>query len=307
MARFFAWIKTHKIITLLLLIILYLVYTNYFNFSPQPMVGLGMPSFIEDGNSFSNGPMLGAAPKSGMALPNILPPVRQPAPQTDTTNRMVVTNSNLSLQVANVPQAQQQIISTAQSLGGYMVSSNLSNPQDSPTATVVVRIPGERLNEALDVYRKLAVKVVSENLSGEDVTDQYVDNQARLDTLTKTKTKFEDILTKATAIQDILDVQRQIIDLQSQIDNIKGNQKYLDQTSKLSLLTIYLATDDLSLPYAPSQPWRADVIFKEAVRSLIGNLRNLASLAIWLAVYSVVIIPAVLIIAVAYRRFYKKG
>ncbi len=215
---------------------------------------------------------------------------------TDTSNRLVIKDTSLSLQVKNVPEAIAQIESTAKSLGGYLVNSNLSKPDSIASGNITVRIPEEKRNEALDVYRKLSVKVVSENISGNDVTDQYVDLDARLAVLNKTKAKFEDILDRATAVSDLLNVQQQLVSLQSQIDSIRGQQKYLEQSSKLSLVSIYLSTDDLALPYAPSNEWRPAVVFKEAVRSLVGSFRNLGSMLIWVFVYSPIIIPILVVV-----------
>ena len=88
---------------------------------------------------------------------------------------------------------------------------------------------------------------------------------------------------------------------QSQIDNLKGQQKYFEQSAKLSKITIYLSTDELALPYAPTNEWRPAVIFKEAVRSLLGTIRSIGSLIIWAGVYIPILIPVLLII-----RYIKK-
>jgi len=135
--------------------------------------------------------------------------------------------------------------------------------------------------------------VVSETVSGRDVTDEYVDIEARVATLLKTKAKFEEILAKAEKVQDILEVQRELINLQDQIDNFKGQQNYLEKSAQVSRVTIYLATDELALPYVPAEVWRPQVIFKQAVRSLIVVLRKMGTLIIWLGVYSVIWLPAV--------------
>ena len=119
---------------------------------------------------------------------------------------------------------------------------------------------------------------------------------SRPSTLEKTKAKFEEILEAATEIQDILQVQREIINLQAEIDAVIGQQKYLEQSAKLARLTVYLSTDELALPYAPSETWRPVVIFRQAVRSLIYQMRKIGTALIWLAVYSVIWIPALLLI-----------
>lgn len=282
------WIKTHKLITFLVLVIFYLLFIK----NQARIIPLRQSS-----NSYDSGLLMGAN-----KLSTVIPPYQEAAPTADVTNRMVVSESYLSLLVNNVVESQKKIIETTDSFGGYMISSDLQNPQDAATATVAVRIPSNRLNQALEKLRGLAIKVISENLQGNDVTDQFVDNEARLATLAKTKIKFEEILDRATLVQDILNVQREIISLQSQIDSIKGQQKYLEQTAKLARITIYLSTDELALPYAPSESWRPNVIFKQAVRSLIGSLRKLGTIFIWLFVYAVVWLPILLVIFFLKKR-----
>jgi hypothetical protein len=144
--------------------------------------------------------------------------------------------------------------------------------------------------------------VVDENVSGRDVTDQYVDLEARLTTLNKTKAKFEEILDRATQVQDLLNVQRELINLQSQIDSIKGQQQYLSQSAKLSKVTVYLSTDEFALPYSPGQPWRPNVVFKLAVRSLVSTLRGAGTAAIWIGVYSPIWAPILAVIWVIKKK-----
>lgn len=285
----------HKLVAVLLVIVAFLLLKNtlkpvdytigradYKMGPPQTDLGFTLPNV---GNS-----------ESRMGV--------ESAPAPEVQERLVVSNSYLSLLVDNVVEVQNQIIETAERFRGYMVNSNLNNPQDAPTATVTVRVPSENLQEALTIYRGLAVKVVSENLDGEDVTDQFVDNEARLDTLNKTKAKFEEILAKATQIQDILDVQRELISLQSQIDSIKGQQNYLEKNAQMAKLTIYLSTDELALPYAPSETWRPEVIFKQAVRSLVSQIRKVGTVFIWFLVYSIIWVPIIILIYLLKRKGY---
>lgn len=220
---------------------------------------------------------------------------------TSQTDRLVIQETTLSLVVLKVQETVDKITDRAKQDGGYMVSSALSQPEEAPFATVVIRVPSDKLKETLSYLRDLAVKVSSENIIGTDVTDQYVDVQAHLDTLNLTKTKFESILNAAIQVQDILTVQRELINLQNQIDTLKGRQKYLEQTAQLAKITIYLSSDEMSLPYTPSETFRPDVIFKLAVRSLVESLRGIAGLLIWIAVFGVIWIPVLVIIVLIKR------
>ncbi|MBI2464737.1 DUF4349 domain-containing protein [Candidatus Shapirobacteria bacterium] len=231
----------------------------------------------------------------------MMPYGRESAP-TDNVSRMVIRDSSLSLQVTDVAAEVSAIETLAKGFGGYLVSSNLSRPESATNGSITVRVPEEKRSEAMAAFKKLAVKVVSESVNGNDVTDQYVDLSAQLAVLTKTKAKFEDILDKATRVEDLMNVQQQLVNIQQQIDSVIGQQKYYEQSAKLSLVSVYLSTDELALPYAPTNEWRPAVIFKEAVRSLIANIRGLGSLIIWGLVYLPILIPVGLVLWYLKRR-----
>lgn len=221
---------------------------------------------------------------------------------TDTSNRLVIQDTSLSLVVKNVSQAIADIENQAKSLGGYMVDTHLSRPEEGGSGHITLRVPEDKRSEALASFRGLAIKIVSESIYGHDVTDEYVDLESRLEVLYQTKTKFQEIMTKAYQINDLLNVQRELINLQQQIDSIKGQQKYYEQSAKLSKITIYLSTDELALPYAPTDSWRPTVIFKTAIRSLLGHVRSFGTAVIWLVVYSPIIIPGIFILRWIKRR-----
>jgi len=228
--------------------------------------------------------------------------IRREVAPSESTNRLVIQDTSLSLQVDNVESKIKEIESKTTEMGGFLINSNLSKPNGVGSGTISVRIPEGKRDEAMELFKVMAVKVVSENVSGTDVTDQYTDLQAQLEVLQKTKVKFEEILDKAYTVNDLMNVQQQLISLQQQINSVKGQQKYFEQSAKLSKITIYLSTDDLALPYAPTNEWRPAVVFKEAVRSLINNIRGLGNMLIWVAVFSPLWIPAIFVIRFAKKK-----
>jgi len=223
----------------------------------------------------------------------------------DTQGRVVVKNSDLSLVVNDVQATEDKVVAYAKNQGGFMVNASFNRPSESPYASITVRVPVEKLDKTLSYYRSLGVKVASENLVGTDVTNQYTDIQAHLDSLKKTQAKFNDLLEKATQVQDIISIQQELENLQQQIDSWIGQQKALDENAKLTLITVYLSTDELALPYTPDTTFRPAVVFKQAVRSLLNTIRLGAEGIIWLAVYSILFIPVILIY-IAYKRYRQK-
>ncbi|MBI2309648.1 DUF4349 domain-containing protein [Candidatus Collierbacteria bacterium] len=291
MGKLINWLKSNKLTVVLIIAVGYLLWQQNY---PGPIRPLSLNQ-----QRFGGEMMTGAVlPKTGGGAANmmrsILPPDSE-APPTSGQDRLIIRETTLSMVVKDASKSLKTIQQKTESLGGYMVNSHLSKPEESANGTITVRVPEEKLTEALEAFRRAGLRVVDENVSGRDITDQYVDLEARLATLNKTKAKFEEILDKATQVQDLLNVQRELINLQSQIDSIKGQQQYLSQSAKLSKITVYLSTDEFSLPYSPADPWRPNVVFKLAVRSLVTNLRNIGSAIIWIGVYSPVWVPISLI------------
>ncbi|HUV46876.1 MAG TPA: DUF4349 domain-containing protein [Candidatus Bathyarchaeia archaeon] len=293
------WVKRNKLTVLLLLVIAYLIYRgNVPRLTALPKAISPRSTTYEESISDSGVARLNMPSVGGGGISSI----SQSAPTPEVKDRLVVEESYVSMLVKDVRQKVDEVIDYTQKEGGYMVSSNISQPEEAPFATVVLRLPSAKLKSTLDHLRTLAVKVTSENLQGWDVTDQYVDLEARLQTLEKTKAKFEEILNKAEKVDEILQVQRELINIQEQIDSLKGRQDYLKKTAENAKLTVYLSSDEWALPYAPAKPFRPNVIFKQAVRSLVMTLRGLAKLAIWLVVYSVIFIPVYLIFRLIKKR-----
>lgn len=283
------WIKKNKLASLLLVILLIMLWRNWSGgISGMKLTAPRKAQQLWESESAGLG-----AP---LAEKYILPPANNYPPSPEIKDRLVIQESWVSLLTKNVKETVDKILDYAKSSGGYMVNSSTNNADESPSATVVIRVPESKLRPTLDFLRGIAIKVVSENLTGEDVTDQYVDIEARLSTLNKTKLKFEEILDKAVKVEDILTVQREIINLQSQIDSLKGQQQYLEKSAQMAKITIYLSTDEIALPYAPTETWRPNIIFKLAIRSLIGNLRSLGSALIWMLVYAVIWVPLLLLV-----------
>lgn len=283
---FLSWLKSHKLTSLLILVIAFLLWKQY---RPPPIYQLSS----RGGGVSESAPALSLKSKNSLSSP--IPPTSEVAP-SDSPNRLVIQETTLSLVVKDVTSSLSQIQSKAESLGGFLVNSHLSKPEESASGAITVRVPSDKLAEALAAFRSAGLRVIDEQINGRDVTDQYVDLDSRLATLEKTKTKFEEILNRAVTVSEILNVQREIINLQSQIDNLKGQQQYLKKSADLSKITVYLSTDEFSLPYAPKEAWRPGVIAKLAVRALVTDLRKIAAGIIWIAVFAPLWLPILFIV-----------
>ena len=298
--RVIEWVKKNKLSSFLILFVLYLLFKGF----ALRLVGGSLPSKNVPPSSIS-----GSYEGMDLMYSNYSEPsYGRGIESVDVTaeNRKVVEETTLSLQVKDVPSSIEAIKKEAQTVGGFMVSANLLRPLEATSGNITIRIPVDKADAMLSFLRGSAVKVVSESLTGFDVTDQYSDITARLAVLEKTKKIFEDMLSKAANVEEILQVQREILNLQSQIDSYKGQALYLEKTSSSVKVTAYLSTDEYSLPFAPQDGFRPKVVFKQAVRALVLTIRGLAVKAIWIGVYSVIWVPALLIFLLV-KKFLKKS
>jgi hypothetical protein len=287
------WVKNNKLSTFLLVILFFVFFGN--NFSSR---SLQVPTYgsISGVSEMSANTFMGA----DMAMPTSYRKTAtyDAAPNLEVEERMVVTSSRLSLVVKNVKETLESIENRANTLGGYMVTRDFSKPEHTSTGNITIIIPAEDREQMLNDLRNMAVKVVSEKLIGEDITDQYMDAEARLQTHYKTKAIFESMLEKAETVEEIMKVQKQVLSEQQQIDAIKGQLEYMQKTAQTTRITVYVSTHELDLPFTPDEPWSAKNVLKYATRQLIRDARKLAGAGIWLGVYSVLWVPALIIILV---------
>lgn len=304
------WVKHNKLAFILILLLLFILVRNYsFNrsygvFNKNYSSQYSVPQSLELGRSNFGMAALDSYDSAGSYEIQSAPSSKS---LTDSSSpRMITQSASFSLLVKNVEKSTKQIITYVNENEGFLVSSTLSNPENSANAYLTINIPSKKLNDTLDYLKSISVKVVSQNLIGRDITEEYQDINSRLEILRANKSRFEEIMARTGVTTEILQIQREIFSIQDQIDSLIGRQKYLEEKAKYSQITINLSTDELSLPYTPDNKWRPEVVFKNAVRSLLKTLQSLGNLAIWLLVFSVIIIPAYFIYKLVRKLIKKK-
>lgn len=249
-----------------------------------------------------------AAP-SGVKQEAALRDTSTPSPSiapTDAVSRLIIKTGYLSLVVKDVPEGVGKIHAFAASKGGFVVSSNISKDGLSPYAEVTIRIPSEVFDGGVQEVKNMG-EVKSERVNGQDVTEEYVDLEARLKNLRLTETQFVTIMQKAQRIEDILAVQRELTTVRGEIESLQGRMKYLSESAKMSTLTVYLAADPQNLPVVDNDDaWKPLAVWKEAVRSLLEIGKGVVNFFIWVVAY----IPVWIVISVGVfgaRRWWRKS
>lgn len=242
--------------------------------------------------------------QSGIIPPS---PENPPTVPGQVDKRLVVRDGNLSLVVKDLNEVKSKIISYAESNQGYLVTSEIYGTESNQSATIVIRIPEAKFTDTLTYVRSLGVKVTFETVSGQDVTEEYVDLTARLKSLEASRNRFKEILQNASTVDQILAVQREIDRVQMEIEQTTGRIDYLSKSAAMSKISVNLALDEESLPYvAPTEKWKPAFVFKQAVRNLLLLLKDLSYFVIWIAVFAVIWVPALFLFKFLKKKFSSK-
>ncbi|MCC6147159.1 MAG: DUF4349 domain-containing protein [Anaerolineaceae bacterium] len=237
----------------------------------------------------------------------------------NSVKRIVIKNADLSIVVKDPADSMASIGLMAETMGGFIVSSqvyktNTDEGIEVPVADITVRIPADRLEEAMDSIKDLvsdpSKDILSENVSGQDVTKEYTDLQSRLKNLQNAEAQLERIMESATKTEDVLNVYSELTRVQEQIEVIKGQIKYFDEASQLSALRVYLQSQESVKPLTIGG-WQPAGIARDALQALIDTLKFLANAVIWIVIFCLPVgilvgIPGWLIIRAARRWWLKR-
>ena len=166
----------------------------------------------------------------------------EPVPDQDAATlvqqqRIIIRTVDMNIVVDDVAESVDAISGVAQEMGGWLVSSSRA---EEHRGFVSVRVPAERLEEAIMRLRGMAQDVKSENTSSRDVTDEYYDIQARLTNLEATEGALIKLLDRAEKVEDALSIQESLSRVQEDIERLQGRIKLLEQTAAYSLINVSL-------------------------------------------------------------------
>ncbi len=211
-------------------------------------------------------------------------------PGGTTIERKIVKTGDITLEVEDIAETIDKVAELADELDGYVVSSHKSENGKRTSGYITIRVPADRFNEAFDRLRQLAINVPSESTQAKDVTEEYIDLQARLHNLEATETQYLALLEKAKTVEEMLKVQRELSNVRGQIEQIEGRMKYLERTSDMSLIEVTLKE---TKPLV--EPWSPVNALKSAIHGLVIFGRGLLTGLMWLGVFCWLWIPPLVI------------
>jgi Domain of unknown function (DUF4349) len=162
----------------------------------------------------------------------------------EAADRRIIRNADITMEVDSTTDAQHRVTSIAESHGGFVVTSeakqreNIDPSKRTLDIKLVVRIPADKFGPTLAQIKQLAGNLPESNVTGQDVTEDFIDLEARIKTQKALELQFLQIMKQADTVEDALQVQRQIAEVRTEIEKLEGRKRFLENRSSLSTITV---------------------------------------------------------------------
>ena len=212
------------------------------------------------------------------------------------TQRVIIRDGYISMSVDDTRTSSQTVKTLVQDLaaeGAFIVSTQETARTNSPMPTIAmtIRVPAERFDEVMDRLAGLADSVLSRRESAQDVTEEYVDVQARLAAMKAARDRLKKLMEQAASVEELLQAEAQLTQREAEIEALQGRLDYLTASAEMSKIEINLEPSELSQPLGIR--WRPGETVQKAWRGLIQSGQGAVNLLIY---FGIVILPWLLVL-----------
>ena len=224
-------------------------------------------------------------------------------------DRKIIRNGDFTIESKNPSDDQRKIASIAESLGGFVVTSEFkqaaSSDASGSSVNVIVRVPSAQFDKAINEIIKTGSQIIYQKTSGKDVTEEFVDLEARLRAKHALENQYLEIMKRASKISDVLEVQEKLTDVRTEIERMEGRRRYLDNQASLSTINITLQSPAAIVAATQNGFWRSiKNSFGDGVDEAVGIVLSVIHFVIVaLPVFVLVILPLWFVLRLLNRRY----
>ncbi len=156
-------------------------------------------------------------------------------------DRMIIRTGTMNLEIEKYEESQNIISNEANKVNGYISNTSTTvNVSGKKQGTIQVKVPAENFEGFVTIISKLG-KVMSYNVSGNDVTEEFIDIEARHKTQKLLEERLLNLLQEKTAkLTDVVEVEQKLTEVRTTIETMDGRMRFLKNQSSYSTLTITL-------------------------------------------------------------------
>ncbi|MCO6495095.1 MAG: DUF4349 domain-containing protein [Bacteroidetes bacterium] len=153
-------------------------------------------------------------------------------------DRKIIKEGNISFETSDINETRILISKTVKELNGYISDDNAYDYNDRTEQSLSIRVPANNFDSLLNKISQFAKKIDSKNVNTQDVTEEFIDIEARLKNKKELETRYLELLKQARNVDEILSIEKEINTLRSDIDAIEGRLKYLKSRVSYSTLRV---------------------------------------------------------------------
>lgn len=154
------------------------------------------------------------------------------------TDRKLIKNGDLSFETNDVKKTKASVEAICKELNAYISNENQNNYGERLQYNQTIRVPADQFDALMQKLEAEAVKIESKNINTQDVTEEFIDVEARLKTKKELEARYREILKQAKTVQDIVSIESQIAAVRAEIESMEGRLTYLKNQVAFSTLNV---------------------------------------------------------------------
>lgn len=179
----------------------------------------------------------------------------------EISDRKIIKNANLNFQTENIQATTAFIENLVTKMSGYIVSNNTNKNDNTQSNYLTVKVPAEKFEVFIEEISNGIKHFKHKEIYSEDVTTQFIDYTARLNVKKETEKRYIELLQKANTVTEIVEIEKNLSDLRSEIESLQGQLKYL--TSQIDFSTVQISY------YTKNKT--ASVFFSEIIKAFLNG------------------------------------
>lgn len=213
-----------------------------------------------------------------------------------TSERMIIHQAFIKTNVKELSKAQSNIEQKVKKYGGYIVESNVYQEDDlTSSGRMVVRVPEKHFEDFLTDAEGEASKVLERNVTGQDVTEQYVDLTSRVKSKRVVEERLLTFMSNAQKTEDLLKISKDLAQVQEEIEVLVGKLKYLENQTSFSTIELTMFESRVIVPEIDSNEWNT---WEKTKKQFVKSINGLFTVGSTIIVLFIGNLPVLLVLAV---------
>ncbi|MBI0578322.1 DUF4349 domain-containing protein [Neobacillus cucumis] len=216
--------------------------------------------------------------------------------EIEMPEKKIIYTADLEIRVKKFEQTVKRIEEKAEKYGGYIAESNvIKEGKEQVSGSIRIRIPQKYFQSFLHDAEGQAVEVIQRNISGQDVTEEYVDLESRLKSKKVVEERLLSFMKKANKTEDLLKISTDLASVQEEIETIEGKLKFLENQTAFSTVNIMLHEYKVVVPNIDKDNLNT---WEKTKKQFMKSINTLIAVVSWLVVFVIGNLPILIMISV---------